>query len=155
MRYFLVALFGLIVFFSPAQNVVIPAEVARHFLEQDDRAKLLKKKDSVNQKIILTLNEELSVKRATISSYKTDSIKFISLLSNKDKEVALINQELKVVKKDATIKSLEVSLLTGTSAGAIIGSGVPGIGTVTGAVVGTVAGGVVYGVRGIKKLFIR
>jgi len=153
MRYFLIILLGLISFLSSAQDVVIPAETARYFLEQDDRAKLLAEKDSVNQRIICGIKEELMIKDSIINSYKRDSMIYKSIMSNKDLLVSLGKKELAASERMINNQKFEVSLFAGAAAGGIIGSAIPAVGTVGGAVIGGITGCAVFGIHKIKELF--
>lgn len=153
MKYFLIILLGLISFLSPAQDVVIPADVARHFLEQDDKVKILASKDSVNQRIISVVNQELQIKQSIIESYKKDSLTFQAIITNKDKENQLTKEDLKAATHLIGTQKFEVSLLAGATTGLVVGSVVPAIGTFTGGVVGATVGVVIYGVKKFTNIF--
>lgn len=155
MRYFLIILLGSISFLSPAQDVVVPADVARHFLEQDDRVKLLAKKDSVNVGVISGIKEELRIRQSIIDHYRDDSITFRSKLSNKDEQISLVKEELVSSQKLINTQKFEVNLFAGATAGVIIGSAIPVIGTIGGGAIGAITGCVVYGIHKIKQLFKR
>lgn len=152
-RYFLIILLASISFLSAAQDVTIPADAARYFLEQDDRARILAKKDSINQRIISVVSQELEIKQAVINSYKQDSLTFRSIVSNKDQQISLTKEQLTLAQKTISTQKFEVNLLTGSTIGVVIGSVVPAIGTITGGVVGVLTGCVIYGVQKVKQLF--
>lgn len=155
MKYFLILLLGLISSLSSAQDVVIPAEVARHYLEQDDRVKILTEKDSINLRVISISNQELQVKQSIIDSYQKDSLTFRSILANKDQQIALNRDELIAANKIISTQRFEVCLFAGTTSGVIIGSVIPAIGTIGGGVIGGITGCGVYGIHKIKQLFKR
>lgn len=100
MRYFLIILFGSVPFFASAQ-VTIPTETARYFLERDDLARVLTRKDSLNTEIVLNLNQQLLIQNKIIETYKQDSATCNQVVKLKDEEMDILNRELKLAKKDA------------------------------------------------------
>ena len=115
MRYFLIILFAVISFFAAAQaspqplkdtpfigtSVTIPVEAARFFLERDDIATALTTKDSVSQLLIVNLREKVTTQSNIIVSYKADSVTYRDYGLTKNEEIDLLNQELKLAKKEA------------------------------------------------------
>lgn len=144
MRYFFIILLGVIPFFAPAQDVIIPSDVARYFLEESDRAKILTKKDSLNQEVISGLGKELEAKQEKIETYKADSLTFRSILANKDQEIGLVKEDLSSSQKVIKKQRLTVNVLAGVTSGVVIGSAVPAIGTVIGGLVGGATGCIIY-----------
>lgn len=155
MKYFLILLFGCFSFFASAQEVIIPADVARYFLETHDRVKILIKKDSVNQLIVSDLTKELSIKQVIINAYQADSVIFKSILALKEKQDSLLRQEIVNFQKTINLKTFEVDLFAGGAVGAIIGSVIPGVGVLPGAVFGMIAGASTYGIKKVIKIFKR
>ena len=153
MRCFLIFLLWLIPFLSHTQTVVIPAETARYFLEQDDRAKILAKKDSVNQRMISVVNQELQVKQEIISSYQKDSLVFRAIIANKEQQIFLTKEELSAAQKIISTQRFEVAFSAGAAAGVVIGSVVPAVGTIAGGIIGAAAGCAWYGIHKITQLF--
>lgn len=144
MKYFLIILLELISFLSPAQDVIIPADVARYYLEQDDRVNILSKKDSINQAMIISINDELLVQQLMINSYRQDSMIYKSIIENKDQQISLAKGELADAQKIISTQRFEVALFAGASCGSVIGSVVPAMGTIMGTVVGAGIGSVIY-----------
>ena len=112
MRYFLTVLFAAITFFAAGQpakpeepmvvpTVTIPITAARYFLERDDVAKVLERKDSISRELIVNLQDQVGTQVKIINTYKQDSITSISYTATKNEEISLLNQELKLAKKDA------------------------------------------------------
>ena len=151
MKHFLIVLLGLISFLSPAQEVVIPADVARYFLEQDDRVSLFIKKDEINKTIISSLNSELMIKQTIIDTYKADSISFRSIIATKDNELILVKHDLIVTQKIINSKDFKCNLFAGGTTGAIIGSAIPAIGSITGGLIGAATGITIYGIKKFTK----
>lgn len=150
MKYFLVVLLGVLPFFSPAQ-VTIPDDVARFFLEQHDRAVILTKKDSLNKIEIKGLNLIVIVKDSLINSYKRDSILYKRIGETKEEMIKSLQIDNKNLTKEANLQHIKVSVLTGTTAGALIGTAIPAVGTLAGTLVGGAIGFVVYGVKSITR----
>lgn len=151
MKYFLIFFLGLIPFFSPAQEVVIPANVARYFLETHDRMKILTKRDSLNRQIISELGDELSIKQNIILTYQADSTIFRSIIFLKEQQDSLLRREILSFQRALNMKTFETNLFAGVAAGAILGSVIPGIGVLPGATLGLIAGAGIYG---IKKILV-
>lgn len=143
-KYFFIILLGLTSFLSPAQDVVISADAARYFLEQDDRAKLLTVKDSIDQQIIENLDWELQIKNSIIKSYKNDSIIYKSIIANKDQQISVVKEEVIVAQKIIAKQKFMVCVFAGAAGGSVIGSVAPVIGTLSGGLVGGVVGCVIH-----------
>lgn len=109
MRYFLI-LGWLLPFFAPAQ-VNIPPDVARYFLEQDDKAKILTKKDSLNTIEINNLKSTIDIKDQLITTYKQDSVTYNAVIKLREEENYLSRQEVKILKKEVR----KQKILTGIS----------------------------------------
>lgn len=152
MRYFLIFLFGCFSFFASAQ-VVIPPAVARYFLEQDDRVKILIQKDSINQLLVGNLSQQIEIKNKIITIYKGDSVIFKNIITTKDEEIAVVTKGLQLAQLKANVKDFQICLFTGTTVGSLIGSAIPGVGTFSGAFIGGVSGSLVYVVKQLKKFF--
>jgi hypothetical protein len=131
--------------------VVIPADVARYFLEESDRLKICREKDSLNQKLIGNLNQELSIKNEVIKSFEKDSTTYAEIISNKDSIITLKEEDVKLIKKQINKESFKVHLLTGTTSGAIVGTVVPIVGTFTGILIGGTTGTVIYLVKIVTR----
>ena len=107
MRYFLTILFAAITFFAAGQQdvavpqVTIPVTAARYFLERDDVAQLLERKDSISQQMIVNLQDQVGTQIKIIDTYKQDSVTHVEYNATKNKEITLLSQELKLAKKDA------------------------------------------------------
>jgi len=152
MKYFLVFLLGCAShFFASAQDVVIPADVARYFLEESDRLKICREKDLLNQKLIVNLNQELSIKNEVIKSFKKDSVTYTEIISNKDSIITLKEEDVKLVKRQVNKESFKVHLLAGTTSGAVVGTAVPIVGTFTGILIGGTTGTVIYLVKIVTR----
>lgn len=95
-------LLGLILFLSPtyAQKVCIKPETARYYLEQDDRAKNLAKKDSLASKIITNLSTEIILKDEIISSYQRDSITYFQENGLNKEILGYMEDQMKFAKKE-------------------------------------------------------
>lgn len=100
MKYFLIILLGVIPFFAPCQSVTIPAEVARHFLERDDLAKILEQKDSIQKQIILNLESKITAQGSIIKSYEQDSSTYKQIIATKDTELDLMVKEKQILKRE-------------------------------------------------------
>lgn len=151
-RYLLIFLLG-ISLTSFAQDVIIPADVARYYLEQDDRVNILSKKDSINQAMIVNINDELLVQQLMINSYRQDSMIYKSIIENRDQQIFLAKEELADAQKIISTQRFEVALFAGASCGSVIGSVVPAMGTIMGTVIGATTGSVIYVSKRIKDKF--
>lgn len=148
---FLVILLGVAPFFALSQNVVIPENVARFFLEQHDRAIILTKKDSVSTKEIINLNLLVKLKDSTIFRYKSDSVVYRGIITTENE----INRSLEIANKNLTkrinVLSFKNSLTMGAAVGAVTGSAIPLIGVVAGTAGGIAVGTLVWLVKSITR----
>ena len=136
MRKFLILLFSVTIFCANAQ-VTISEKTARYFLEQDDRAKLLEKKDSISQAIIKNQGLLLINKDKIIETYQYDSVIYEKLLAIKDSTISDRNEQLKSSHKLLNKRTFQRDLAIGTGTGVALGSlgGQPLIGAGVGAAV--------------------
>ena len=135
MRTFLIILCSVITFCAQSQ-VVITEKVARYFLEQDDKVKLLVSKDSINRAIIKNQGLMLINKDKIIETYKNDSMLFETIIAIKDSTIADRDEQLKNSHKLLNKRTFQRDLAIGIGGGAAIGSlaGQPLIGAGAGAI---------------------
>jgi hypothetical protein len=104
---FLGVAFGL--FFAPSfcysqdTLVCIQPSTARYFLEMDDIATALTKKDTLNQQQIQLLETKLTLKDSLISSYKQDSVTNKQLNETFKEEITLNRRKLLESKRNARL----------------------------------------------------
>lgn len=119
MRYFLVIIFGCLPFFASSQ-VNIAEKTARYFLEQDDKAKIYEKRDSVQQAEIINLNEKRKTQGEVINRMAEDRKTFeerdklrLEKLAEKD---AIIEQQQKDMRRQkfwGTVKQVGTVVICG------------------------------------------
>lgn len=100
-KYFLVILSLFPFFAGYSQNkVCIQKETAVYFLEQEERAKILTEKDSLNQEQIKNLGNQLLVKDEIIILYKQDSVSYNNKTTTIQEQLSFKEEELKISKKE-------------------------------------------------------
>ena len=100
MRYFLVVVLAVTSFFAAGQDVVIPADVARYYLEQNDKVELLEKKDSLSTQEINSLTTTIALKDSVIVTYKKDKETYEDTIDTKNSEQKLLKDELRLARKE-------------------------------------------------------
>lgn len=127
---------------SATGQVTIPNEVARYFLEQDERAKQLDTLLVVKQKRIENLTERVRLKGLVEKTRITDVKTYLDIIKVKDEQIAFKNKRLvlsdKEVRKQYRQKSTVLGLGIGAAAGSFVGQ--PVVGAVIGGGVGFVVG---------------
>jgi len=99
-KYFLVVLLAVPSFFAAGQDVVIPADVARYYLEQNDKVELLEKKDSLSTQEINSLTTTIALKDSVIHTYEEDAKIHEDVIDTKNSEQKLLKDELRLAKKE-------------------------------------------------------
>lgn len=89
----------LVVFFeflfrSCTAQVTIPDDVARFFLEQNDKAKLLEKQVEIKNQIISNLNSQLQISGTIIVTYIDESVLYKRFIESMKQQSALISTQL-------------------------------------------------------------
>ena len=134
MRNFLFILGLTITFFSQAQEmVVIKPETARYFLKADDELRVRRKRNLLDSTYISNQQTEIKLKNKVIQTYKEDSVVYNNQIDNDSAEIELTKKQLRKQNR-----KLDITIGAGT--GAIIGSVIPGLGTLPGALIGGAAG---------------
>ncbi len=100
MRVFFVVLFFALNLAKSYGQVTIPAEVAKYFLEQNDKALILEKKDSLNQEIIQSLKKEVVLKDSVIRTYEEDYVIYDQIFQDKNDEIEIYQSQLQIAEKD-------------------------------------------------------
>jgi hypothetical protein len=125
MRFFSLLIGVLIFCTSHAQDstVTIPNNVARYYLEQNDRAKLLAEQVVIKDSQITNLGKQLITKDLFISTYKTDSIAYNSIITTDEEHIEFLNSELEAANKEARKqKRMKILALVGIGIVAILGT---------------------------------
>ncbi len=133
-KYFLILLFSVITFCAQSQ-VTIPDEIARFYLEQNEKAKLYEKQIVIKDEMISNQKQQLDTKDVIIETFKNDAMSYQGLIKTykdrlnlRDKEIVIKDKEIKKAKRQRNI-------VAGAGGGAVVGSlfGQPLIGAAIGA----------------------
>lgn len=132
-------LFGLISFLSPAQDstVCIKPSTARYYLEVEDEMYVLREKDTLQNLLIGNLREQVLTKDRIVRTYEMDSQLYADYIDNLFLESAFKEEETSRNEKRLVRQR---NMAIGGGAGALIGSVIPGVGTLAGAMIGTGVG---------------
>lgn len=136
MRYFLIILLCCVSFFAAnAQDtlVTIKPSTARYYLEIEDEVFVLREKDSLSTILITNLEEQIKTKNKIIRTYELDTNLYGQYIETLEDEITYTREEKDLLEHRLT-KQRNIAI--GAGSGAIIGSVIPGVGTLTGAVVG-------------------
>lgn len=126
-------------FFASSQDslVCIPSEAARYYLEAEEERWVLRERDSLSTIKIFTQGEEILVRDQKIKTFETDATKYA------EREATLLEKfRLSKEGSDKLERRLvrQRNMAIGGGAGALIGSVIPGVGTLAGAMIGTGVG---------------
>lgn len=119
-KYFLILLLGVITF-SASSQVTIPDKVARWYLEQASKVKLLEQQDSISSKIIETQGKMLINKDKIIETYQTDSMLYEQVIATKDSIIADKDSQITLYEKKLGRVAFERDLAIGAGGGVILG----------------------------------
>jgi len=120
--------------------VIIKPETARFFLEQSDKVHNLTKRKSLDSLAINNLTKQLKTDSLIIQSYKQDSVTLNKDNATYSLELTLKNKTLDSLSTTLNSERIISSTLIGSTTGAIMGSVVPGVGTLTGGLIGGACG---------------
>jgi hypothetical protein len=149
MKYFLILLLGCLPFFAAAQDstVQIKPETARYYLEIEDEVFLLREKDSISNELIYNLSSEIRLKDMIITSLQGDTLIYQKREEALIQNAKWLERDLELTEKKLKKSQFRGTVLIGATGGAMLGSAIPGVGTVLGAAGGSVVGIVIHLVR--------
>lgn len=136
MRIFLILLFSVTTFYAYSQ-VSLPNDVARFFLEQHDKVKLLETQVKIKESIINKKDSIIVQQGIIIDSYKGDSLKYEQMLLNKDSIITNKDKQVKILTTSLNRTKLERDIAVGVGGGVIIGL------TMAQPLIGGIAGGII------------
>ena len=116
---FIVVFFIVVHSSTIAQTVCIPDSVASYFLEQDDRVKILTKKDSLSQQLISDLQLSVDTRDLYITTLQNTNKALTGINGTKDKQLLLKDEEIKLAKKEIKRQKFQ-KVLTMVGSGLII-----------------------------------
>lgn len=112
MKHFLITLTVLISFLSTTQaQINIPDNVARYYLEQSERAKILTEQVVIKDKQISNLEKIVVLKDNFIETYKRDSVSFTKIIQLKDEQLELNKQQALLAKKEIRKQKIQKKLI--------------------------------------------
>lgn len=98
-------------------QVTVPDNVARYYLEQSERAKILTEQVVIKEKQIVNLGKVINLKDSLITSYKSDSVSYNKIIELKDEQLELKKKEAVLAKKEIRKQKVQKKL---TIVGAIV-----------------------------------
>ena len=112
MKHFLITLTVLISFLSTTQaQVIVPDNVARYYLEQSERAKILTEQVVIKDKQISNLEKIVVLKDNFIETYKRDSVSFTKIIQLKDEQLELNKKQALLAKKEIRKQKIQKKLI--------------------------------------------
>jgi hypothetical protein len=119
MRLIVVFIFIVVGLAAQAQEVKLPPDAARFYLEVYDKYKILEKRDSLNQLLVGNLQSENSAKNLLIQNLESSNRILKEISSIKEQEITLRDEEVKYLKKQLR-KQKTKTVLTAIGSGALI-----------------------------------
>ncbi len=137
--FFFVCLF-LLTMMTAYSQVTIPDQVARFYLEQNEKVKLYEKQVVIKDELIDNLNQQIGTKNIIINTFKNDSVSYQGLIKTYKHQIAFKEREIELKDKEIKKAKRQRNIIAGAGTGAIVGSviGQPLIGAGVGSVVGLV-----------------
>lgn len=111
MKYFLMTLLALTLFLSAEAQVTIKENVARFFLEEAEKAKILSEQVVIKDARIRNLGNLLTTKDSIITTYKNDSVTYNNLIDLKQEQIKLKTEELKIANKEIRKQKVQKKLV--------------------------------------------
>lgn len=112
MKHFLITLTVLILFLSTTQaQIIIPDNVARYYLEQSERAKVLTEQVVIKDKQISNLEKIVVLKDNFIETYKRDSVSLTKIIQLKDEQLELNKKQALLAKKEIRKQKIQKKLI--------------------------------------------
>jgi SPX domain protein involved in polyphosphate accumulation len=75
--------------------VTIPDDVARYYLEQNDKVKVLEAQNRIKDNIISNCEKRVTLQTQIITTYVSDSAIYKQIVATKDKEISLNKKEIR------------------------------------------------------------
>ncbi len=104
-------LIGCMITFCSLAQVTIPDDVARFYLEQNDKIKVLEAQNRIKDQMIANCDKRLLLQTKVITTYVSDSAVYKKIISTKDEELALTRKELRRQKRRKTIAYIGIGLI--------------------------------------------
>lgn len=95
MKLLFYTMLGCVITFCSHAQVTIPDDVARFYLEQNDRVKLLEAQNRIKDNIIANCEKRVTLQTQIITTYVSDSAIYKQIVATKDKEISLNKKEIR------------------------------------------------------------
>ena len=96
---------------SNAQVVTLPEKTAKFYLERHIRAKTLDDQIVLKNRMISNLEGQLLLKDSVINTYRFDKSKYELLISTKDSQQKILEEDVKRMKKEAKKQKFQKKLI--------------------------------------------
>lgn len=138
-KYFLILLFSVVTFCAQSQ-VTVPDNVARFYLEQNEKVKVYERLVMTKDSRIALLERKIITQGLIIKTYESDSTTFRGIINTNGELLAFKDKQLVIANKEIRRQKRQKNVIIGAGAGAVAGSFAGPEGAAVGAAVGAGVG---------------
>ena len=146
-KHFLILLLSVTTFCASSQ-VTITDEVARFYLEQNEKVKIYEKVVTTKDQRISLLEQKIVQQKVIISTYESDSRSFMGIINTNEDQLKFKDKQLKAADKNIKRLKRQRNIVAGTGIGAAAGAIVGPEGALVGGLIG---GGVGLVISWVKR----